>query len=211
MEVKKPVTPIRRECSHGSTILDPLPPANGRAVQPIQKVTCVRDRRRGPRCTSPLPATTRKFEWRVYHSLRKLSEEFRIELWAAEDITSRYLDERRRGRQFRAAARVAVLVLMFAVGSNAQDASYRASVAAVVAANTVDAATSWGAREANPMLGRTFDGRSVAIKAGLTSGMLFAEREAVRRGYLTKRKCAWINWAISGGLGFVAYRNSRMR
>lgn len=103
------------------------------------------------------------------------------------------------------------VAIAFSLVAHAQDAPYRASVAAVVAANVADATTSWGAREANPLLGQTFDARAAAIKTGITGAMLLAERSAVRKGRLTKRKCTWINWAISGGLGVVAYRNSRVR
>jgi hypothetical protein len=107
--------------------------------------------------------------------------------------------------------RFAAVVIALSFVADAQEAQYRSSVAAVVAANVADAGTSWGAREANPLLGRTFDGRAAAVKAGVTGAMLMFERTAIRRGYATRRKCTWINWAISGGLGLVAYRNSRLR
>ena len=87
---------------------------------------------------------------------------------------------------------------------------YRWSVAAVVAGNAMDVASSWRRPEANPLLskpGSQFGSRSVAIKAGFAGASLLIERWAVRSNPRLYRKFAWLNIAIAGGLGVTATYN----
>ncbi len=77
--------------------------------------------------------------------------------------------------------RLAALALLLAA-SLAQrgdgQTAYRASVAAVAGCAAADAWSSYGRVELNPVLagrGQRFDGRSVAIKAGITGAWLGAQ------------------------------------
>ncbi len=84
---------------------------------------------------------------------------------------------------------------------------YNTSVAALIAANSVDAASSWGQREANPLLGERFGGRSAAIKFGGTAGALAAQYFVLRRHPGARRRAALVNFAVSGALSAVAIHN----
>ena len=102
------------------------------------------------------------------------------------------------------------LLILAALPLMADDATlYRASLAALVTANAVDVHSSWGHVEANPLLGygRTFDGRSAAIKGGIVGGLMLTQWLIARRNPSAKRKLAIINFAVAGGVGAVAYRN----
>lgn len=84
---------------------------------------------------------------------------------------------------------------------------YRISLIAVGAANAADTFSSWGQAEANPVLGRTFNGQSALIKAGLVGASFAVERLALRHNPSRYGKFAWLNLAIAGGLGAVAVHN----
>ncbi len=88
---------------------------------------------------------------------------------------------------------------------------YRWSVAAVVSASAADAATSWGLREGNPVLGTRFDGRAVSIKAGMLTGSLLMQRWAMTRHPAMRRVFTWINFGEAGVLGGIAAHNARLR
>jgi hypothetical protein len=88
---------------------------------------------------------------------------------------------------------------------------YRWSVAAVVAANAADVASSWRGREANPLVAgpnAQFGLTSVAIKSGFVGASLLIQHTVLRhRPDLTKR-LAWMNFGTAGVLGGVATRNT---
>jgi len=87
------------------------------------------------------------------------------------------------------------------------------SVAALVAVNVLDAHSSWGRVEVNPMLrsrdGR-FGGRAVAIKGGVTAGMVVIEALAMRRRPGVASGCALVNFGAAGALGAAAAHNYRL-
>ena len=72
--------------------------------------------------------------------------------------------------------KIIVLFFLLVASTFAQSTnSYRWSVAAVTACAAADAGSSWGRVELNPVLagqGQRFDGRSVALKAGITGAIL---------------------------------------
>jgi hypothetical protein len=101
---------------------------------------------------------------------------------------------------------------------------WKASVAALAGASAVDAASSWGGHELNPLLRGTngnFGGRAVAIKAGLAGGILvgqyFALRHTARGGETggpggnTYATFGVVNFAAAAVLGGVAARNYGIR
>ena len=64
-------------------------------------------------------------------------------------------------------------------------ALWRASVAALAAANIMDAQSSWGKRELNPALagnGGAFGARGALLKAGITGGLVTLEFLVLRHG-----------------------------
>jgi hypothetical protein len=88
---------------------------------------------------------------------------------------------------------------------------YRWSVAALAAGNAADTFSSWKQPESNPVLGGTFDGRSMAIKAGLIGTTLALEKLALRHNPGLYKRVAWFNMAIGGGFGAIAARNFSVR
>jgi hypothetical protein len=90
---------------------------------------------------------------------------------------------------------------------------YGWSVAALVAANVADVASSWSQTEANPVLGRTaqFGIGSMAIKSGLVGTTLAIEYLALRHRPDFRKRLAWLNFGASGALGAVAAHNISLR
>ena len=88
-----------------------------------------------------------------------------------------------------------------------------ASVAGLVAANVLDAHSSWGRVEVNPMLrsrdGR-FGGRAIAFKAGVTAGVVLIEALSMRRRPDLTSGCALVNFGAAGALGAAAAHNYRL-
>ena len=87
-------------------------------------------------------------------------------------------------------------------------------VAAVVAANAMDSASSWQRLEANPFLatpGAQFGKRQILIKAGFAGTSLLIERLALRHNQNLYRKVAWLNLTVAAGLGVTATYNLRLR
>jgi len=72
----------------------------------------------------------------------------------------------------------------------------------------MDAASSRGSFEANPLLGRGQFGRSqLAIKGGIAGGVVLAEWLILRRHPETKRFWTWTNYATGAVTTAVAVRN----
>jgi hypothetical protein len=94
------------------------------------------------------------------------------------------------------------------------------SIPVFIAANMLDASSSWGKPEANNVLkgsaGR-FDGRSVALKFGIAGGLIAGEYSLIR---LLKRNpasrdaalsaSAWSNFVGAGVLSGAAIHNYRL-
>jgi hypothetical protein len=85
-----------------------------------------------------------------------------------------------------------------------------ASVAAVVAGSAVDAHSSWGRQELNPLLrgaGGEFGMKAVAIKAAITGGVVGVQYLLLKKNPGGARHAAIANFAMAGVFGGVAYYN----
>ena len=93
-------------------------------------------------------------------------------------------------------------------------AVYGWSVAALLAANTVDMASSWKKHEANPFVAGSaprFGVASVAIKSGFVGAGLLMQHFTLRHHPELYKRMAWMNFIASGALGGVAAHNSSLR
>lgn len=88
--------------------------------------------------------------------------------------------------------------------------AYRMSVAAVGACAAADASSSWGRVELNPVLagsGQRFDGRSVALKAGITGAILGVGWLVQRHRPEARRAVTVGNWVTSAAWCGAAAHN----
>jgi hypothetical protein len=93
-------------------------------------------------------------------------------------------------------------------------ALYRWSIAAALAANVADIASSWSQQEANPVVaggGTQFGVTSIAIKSGFVATSLVIQHIALRHRPDLYKKLAWLNFGTAGVLGGVAKCNSGLR
>ena len=93
-------------------------------------------------------------------------------------------------------------------------AMYGWSVAALVAANALDVASSWHGREINPVVGGSagqFGIASVAIKSGLVTTALMIQHISLRHRPERYKQMALTNFVVSGFLGAVAIHNEAIR
>jgi hypothetical protein len=91
---------------------------------------------------------------------------------------------------------------------------YRWSIAAALAANAADVASSWSQQEANPVVaggGSQFGVTSVAIKSGFVATSLVIQHIALRHRPDLYKKLAWLNFGTAGVLGGVAGHNMGVR
>lgn len=92
---------------------------------------------------------------------------------------------------------------------------YRLSVAAVIAANAVDSASSWGKYERNGVIageGGVFDQRSLLLKAGVLVAVVATQHFLCRGGTGKARKIAAImNFTTAAAYGAVAMHNYQLR
>lgn len=91
---------------------------------------------------------------------------------------------------------------------------YRWSIAAALAANVADIASSWSLQEGNPVVaggGSQFGVTSVAIKSGFVATSLVIQHIALRHRPDLYKKLAWLNFGTAGVLGGVAHYNSGLR
>jgi len=91
-----------------------------------------------------------------------------------------------------------------------------ASQIALAAAHAADAASSYAPhdlsiREANPLYGRRFDGRDVALKVGIVAGVIISQRIVARRSRRARKIITVANFCVSGLIAGVAVRNWRIR
>ena len=85
---------------------------------------------------------------------------------------------------------------------------WRVSQYVTIGVNVADSHSSWGRREANPILGERFGTRAVAIKSGVIVAWLFIQRRTSRKGRNYKA-FAITNYAVSGTIGAIAIYNYR--
>jgi hypothetical protein len=93
-------------------------------------------------------------------------------------------------------------------------ALYGWSVATLLAANTVDMASSWKKHEANPLVASStpqFGMASVAIKSGFVGASLLMQHFTLRHRPELYKRMAWMNFIASGALGGVAAHNNALR
>lgn len=84
------------------------------------------------------------------------------------------------------------------------------SAIALGASNALDGASSWGAPETNPVLGRgTFGPKQVAVKSAIVGGVLVGEWLFKRHHKGAERTFTYMNWAGAGVTTGVAVRNWR--
>jgi hypothetical protein len=107
--------------------------------------------------------------------------------------------------------KVLVMLVLMALTACAEDhrqRNWNFSVAFFAGAQVMDAISSHGAIEQNPVLGRgQFGGRQIAIKAGIASGVILAERMILRRHPETRTFWTWTNYATGTAIAAVAVRN----
>lgn len=86
--------------------------------------------------------------------------------------------------------------------------NWNISVAFFVGAQVMDTMSSRGAIETNPVLGRgQFGMRQMAIKGGIASGVILAERAILRKHPDTRRFWTWVNYGTGAAITAVAVRN----
>lgn len=87
---------------------------------------------------------------------------------------------------------------------------WKASVMAMAAATSIDAASSWGRLEMNPLL-RNSDGRfgvqGVAVKALIAGGVVGAQYLMLRNHPKQEKYATVTNFVLSGALGAAAVSN----
>lgn len=92
----------------------------------------------------------------------------------------------------------------------AEDRGLVVSQVALAGASAADIASSWGKWEANPVLGHgAFQGRQVAIKAGIIGGTLVFETILARKHPRYAKVFRWVNVGAAAGTGAVAIVNWR--
>jgi len=104
---------------------------------------------------------------------------------------------------------LALLVLsMLAAAAQERPRSWNISVAFFAGSQMVDALSSRGRIEANPLLGHgPFGLRQSAIKGGIVGGVVLTEWLILRRHPDTKRFWTWTNYATGAATAAVAVRN----
>ena len=98
-----------------------------------------------------------------------------------------------------------LILILLALPLSAQS---RPSVAALIGAHSADVATSWGRREANPIIGDRFGWRGLAIKSATTGGLLYVQR---RTGPRYRKVWTITNYVSAAVITSVAIRNHKTR
>lgn len=90
--------------------------------------------------------------------------------------------------------------------------NWNVSVSFVMGAQVLDAASSRGAYELNPLLGRgPFGSRQVMTKGAIVGSLILSEWLVMRKRPETRRAWAYTNYAIAGATTGIAVRNWRIR
>ncbi len=89
------------------------------------------------------------------------------------------------------------------------------SAVALVAANVLDARSSMGRQELNPLLrnsrGEFAAGRGIAVKSAAIGGALAVQAIAMRRRPELRRTSSIVNFVSAGAVATIAVRNSGVR
>ncbi len=100
------------------------------------------------------------------------------------------------------------LSMLTAFAQDRPPRNWNFSVAFFAGAQVMDTMSSRGAMEQNPVLGRgQFGARQMAIKAGIGSGMVLAERLIMRKHPETRSFWTWTNYATGTAIAALAVRN----
>lgn len=103
---------------------------------------------------------------------------------------------------------VLLLSMLTAYAQDHAQRNWNISVGFFVGANAMDTLSSRGAMESNPLLGRgQFGGRQMAIKSGITAGVILAERMILRKHPETRNFWTWANYGTGAAISAVAVRN----
>jgi hypothetical protein len=89
---------------------------------------------------------------------------------------------------------------------------WQASLAAAIAASALDAHSSWGKPESNPVLANRagqFGARGLALKGLITAGAFGAQWLIVRHRPEARRAATFTNFGVAAVYGAVAVRNYR--
>ncbi len=114
----------------------------------------------------------------------------------------------------------ATLVSALAAGAepeNSKSFSKKAwwgSVAALATATALDAQSSWGRREANPLLPQqngNFGAGALALKVALAGGGLLLQWRLLRHQQKLEKELAIVNAGVAAGLTGVAVHNYRVK
>ncbi|HXM42373.1 MAG TPA: hypothetical protein VN924_14055 [Bryobacteraceae bacterium] len=108
------------------------------------------------------------------------------------------------------------LIALSAAGSNAQAASWRRVLritqAALLASTAADAASSYGQRELDPVLGRGRYGvRQASLEFGITGAMLAAQQILVHYKPFLAKRLAIVNMVRVGAFTGLAVYNEHLR
>lgn len=99
-------------------------------------------------------------------------------------------------------------LVLFVVMTAASAQSLLPSQIAVVSANTLDTASSWGGYELNPALGvGRFGVKQAAIKGAIVGGLMLAENRLVAKKPRLRKAFVVANWTISSVISGVAVSN----
>ncbi len=126
-----------------------------------------------------------------------------------------------RKRSCRTAARTLLVCLLAAVIAHAQTRrpwkkTWIVSVGALIAVNVLDARSSVGRYETNPLLrnsqGMSNTGRTVMIKSAASGGMIVLQMVLHRRmpEQSLEKPSAVVNFTAAAAVGATAFRNTRI-
>jgi len=101
-----------------------------------------------------------------------------------------------------------VLSMLTASAQERPRRNWNISVAFFAGAQAMDAVSSRGGIESNPVLGRgQFGASQAAIKAGIAGGVILSEWMILRRHPDTRRLWTWANYGAGTAVAAVAVRN----
>jgi hypothetical protein len=93
----------------------------------------------------------------------------------------------------------------------AQNLLYKISTVSVVGISLLDSHSSWGKREANPVLGTKFNGRSLAIKSGIVGGMLLLQYLHIKKVPAAQKVYTKLNFGFSAVNTGIVIRNYQIK
>jgi hypothetical protein len=103
------------------------------------------------------------------------------------------------------------LFILLASFAMAQDRAWDVSVGAFAASAAVDAHSSWGRYELNPIVGTgQFGSRQAATTLSISASIIAAEYLLLRKYPRLARRMTWTNFAMAGIRFGTAARNYRL-